>query len=112
LTDSADALRGANYAPAPRRAHKYLAGVLTGYLAVGLSVGTRGGYLNALAAMGGVGACGCALLWWFAFDAELRARALGVLRDLASSGARVRFRTARSEVRSGSPRQRVCACAS
>jgi hypothetical protein len=38
LTDSADARRGAHYAPAPRRAHKYLAGVLTGYLAVGLSV--------------------------------------------------------------------------
>jgi O-antigen/teichoic acid export membrane protein len=37
-------------------------------------VAARGGYLNALAAMVTVGACGLVLLWRFAFGAEIRAR--------------------------------------
>jgi O-antigen/teichoic acid export membrane protein len=61
-------------------------------IAVGLRlfVAARGGYLNALAAMVAVGVCGCMLLWWFGLKAEMGARALSALRDLARLPARVR----------------------
>jgi O-antigen/teichoic acid export membrane protein len=54
-----------------------------------LLVPRGGGYTVALAAMAGVAACGCALLWRFTFDDVMRARAAEALRaPAASSGAR------------------------
>ncbi|HEX8844423.1 MAG TPA: MATE family efflux transporter [Pyrinomonadaceae bacterium] len=44
-----------------------------------LFVASRGGYAGALAAILTVGACGLFLLWRFAFDKEIRERALQVL---------------------------------
>ena len=41
MTNSADTPRGADCAPAPRRAHNYLAGVLTGQAVVSLAVGVN-----------------------------------------------------------------------
>jgi O-antigen/teichoic acid export membrane protein len=53
-------------------------------------VAARGGYLNALAAMFAVGACGLILLWRFAFDALMRARVRLTLRGLAHFDVRAR----------------------
>lgn len=55
-----------------------------------LFVAARGGYLNALAAMVTVGACGLILLWRFTFGEELRARVWQILRGPARFGERAR----------------------